>query len=80
MAAVRMIQASGKAVDCEADMSGKGTAKIALVNASDPPLLGAGNPLFYPAREMAPMVRCGKLERVTDRKGVTIGYLHYDPC
>ena len=80
MAAVRMVQASGNAVDCEADLSGKGQARIAAVSASDPPPPGAGNPLFYPAREMAPMVRCGRLERVTDRDGVTTGYLHYDPC
>jgi len=80
MVAVRMIQASDKAIDCEADMSGKGAARIAAVSASDPPLLGAGNPLFYPARDVAPMVRCGKLERVTGRNGVTTGYLHYDPC
>jgi uncharacterized membrane protein len=80
MAAVRMIQISDKVVDCEVDMSGKGAARIMAVNASDPPLLGAGNPLYYPAREMAPMVRCGKLERVVGRNGVTTGYLHYDPC
>jgi len=80
MAAVRMMQASGKAVDCEVDLSGKGQARIAVVSASDPPLPGAGNPLFYPAREMAPMVRCGRLERVTGSNGVTTGYLHYDPC
>ena len=77
---VRIVQTSDKAVDCEADKSGKGTAKIAAVNATDPPLAGAGNPLFYPARELPPMVRCGKLERVVDGKGVTKGYLHYDPC
>ena len=80
MAAVRVIQASDRAVDCEADLSGKGTAKIAAVSASDPPLGGAGNPRFYPAREIAPMVRCGKLERVMSGSGVVIGYLHYDPC
>lgn len=80
MATVRMIQISDKAVDCEADVSGKGAAKIVAVNPTDPPLPGAGNPLFYPAREMAPMVRCGRLERVTGRNGVTTGYLHYDPC
>jgi uncharacterized membrane protein len=77
---VRMIQVSGKAVDCEADASGKGAARIVAVNASDPPLPGAGNPLFYPARDVAPMVRCGRLERVIGRNGVTVGYLHYDPC
>ena len=80
MTAVRMIQASGRAVDCEVAASGKGAPKIVAVNAADPPLPGAGNPLFYPAREMAPMVRCGKLERVTGSNGVTTGYLHYDPC
>jgi hypothetical protein len=80
MTVVRMMQASGKAVDCEVEATGKGTAKIAAVNAADPPLPGAGNPLFYPARETAPMVRCGRLERVTGRNGTTVGYLHYDPC
>jgi uncharacterized membrane protein len=80
MATVRMIQLSGKAVDCEADVSGMGATKIAAVSAADPPLPGAGNPLFYPARDVAPMVRCGRLERVTGANGVTTGYLHYDPC
>jgi uncharacterized membrane protein len=80
MATVRMIQISDKAVDCEVDVAAKGAAKIVAVNPTDPPLPGAGNPLFYPAREMAPMVRCGRLERVTGRNGVTTGYLHYDPC
>ena len=80
MAAIRMIESEGKAIDCEAEISGKGTARIATANASDPLASGVGNPRFYPAREVAPMVRCGKLERVTDRNGVTRGYLHYDPC
>jgi uncharacterized membrane protein len=80
MAAVRMLQSSGKSIDCEVDVSGKGAPKLALVSASDPPLLGAGNPLFYPAREMAPMVRCGRLERVMGPNGAVIGYLHYEPC
>ena len=80
MVAVRMIQISDKAVDCEVDMAGKGVAKIAAVSALDPPLLGAGNPLYYPVREMAPMIRCGRLERIVGRNGVTTGYLHYDPC
>jgi hypothetical protein len=79
-ATVRMIQAADKAVDCEADLSGKGVAKIVAVAASDPPLAGAGNPRFYPVRDMAPMVRCGKLERVVGRNGTVSGYLHYDPC
>ncbi len=79
-AAVRMIQSTGKSVDCEAELSGKGTPKIGAVSATDPPLAGAGNPLFYPARATSPMVRCGKLERVNGRNGVLVGYLHYNPC
>ena len=80
MATVRILQISGRFVDCEADLNGKGAARIAAVNPADPPLAGAGNPLFYPAREMPPMVRCGRLERVNGRTGITLGYLHYDPC
>ncbi|MEO8345513.1 MAG: hypothetical protein ABI607_07450 [Betaproteobacteria bacterium] len=80
LATVRMMQATGKAIDCETELSGKGTLKLAAVNPADPPLAGAGNPLFYPARESSPMVRCGKLERVIGRNGVLLGYLHYDPC
>ena len=80
LATVRMIQVSGKAVDCETELSGKGTARIVAVSANDPPLPGAGNPLFYPLRESSPMVRCGKLERVVGRNGALQGYLHYDPC
>jgi hypothetical protein len=78
--AVRMVHPSGKAFDCEAEAQGKGTAKVAPVNAADPSLPGAGNPLYYPAREMAPMVRCGRLERILGKNGVATGYLHYDPC
>ena len=48
MAAVRVIQASDRAVDCEADLSGKGTAKVAAVNASDPPLRGRGKSAVLP--------------------------------
>jgi uncharacterized membrane protein len=80
MSTVRMVQASGKALDCETDASGRGAVRIAAVNTTDPPLLGAGNPLFYPARDLAPMVRCGKLERVMGPGGKVLGYLHYDPC
>jgi uncharacterized membrane protein len=76
----RIIENAGKAVDCEADGSGKGPARIEAVNAADPPLPGAGNPLFYPAREPPPLVSCGRLERVTNRSGATVGYLHYNPC
>ena len=37
---VRIIETSGKAVDCEADASGKGLARIEPAAATDPPRAG----------------------------------------
>lgn len=77
---VRVVQADGTSVDCVADLTGRGNPQIDPVNPAAPPLPNVGNPLFYPARDAPPMVACGRLERVLDRKGVLAGYLHYDPC
>jgi uncharacterized membrane protein len=77
---VRIVETSGSVVDCEADSTGKGSAKITPATASDAPAAGPGQPLFYPARDPPPMVSCGRLERVGGRSGATAGYLHYDPC
>ena len=77
---VRIVETSGRSVDCVADMTGRGTPRIDAVNPADPPLPGVGNPLFYPAREQPPLVACGKLERVLTARGALAGYLHYDPC
>ncbi|MFO1311148.1 MAG: hypothetical protein U1F41_03685 [Burkholderiales bacterium] len=70
---VRIVEANGM-VDCTVDASGRGTPSIAAADAS--PVAG---PRYYPAREQAPIVACGRLERVQVR-GSTAGYLHYDPC
>jgi hypothetical protein len=80
VAGVRIVQASGAAVDCVADATGRGTPAITPVDPAKPPLPGAGNPLLYPAREPAPIVACGRLERAQGARGALIGYLHYDPC
>ena len=77
---VRMVETSGGAVDCVADLAGRGTPKIDPVGAADAPPPGAGNPLFYPPRDPPPIVNCGKLERVVTKSGAVAGYLHYDPC
>jgi uncharacterized membrane protein len=77
---VRMVRNDGSSVDCVVDLTGRGNPQIDPVNPAAPPLPNVGNPLFYPAREAPPMVACGRLERVLDRKGVLAGYLHYDPC
>lgn len=79
-ALVRMVETSGRAVDCVAAMTGRGTPRIDPLGPGDPPLPGAGNPLFYPAREQPPIVACGRLERVQGARGTLAGYLHYDPC
>jgi len=80
MGLVRVVQTDGKSVDCVADLTGRGKIQIDPVNPADPPLPNVGNPLYYPARDMPPMVACGRLERVLDKRGTLAGYLHYDPC
>jgi hypothetical protein len=73
MVRVRLNETNG-AVDCTVDANGRGAPTIA------PAAAGAANgPLFYPAREPAPIVSCGRLERVQLRNNVA-GYLHYEPC
>jgi len=80
MGLVRVVRTDGKSVDCVADLTGRGKIQIDPVNPADPPLPNVGNPLYYPARDVPPLVACGRLERVLDRKGALAGYLHYDPC
>jgi len=80
MGLVRVVRTDGKSVDCVADLTGRGKIQFNPVNPADPPLPNVGHPLYYPARDAPPMVACGRLERVLDRKGALAGYLHYDPC
>lgn len=79
-ATVRIVENDGQALDCTAELTGRGVPTITRVAATAPALPGAGNPLFYPAREQPPMVSCGKLERVLGKNNAASGYLHYDPC
>jgi hypothetical protein len=46
-----------------------------------PPLPGANLPVWYPPRE-APIVACGRLERIAGPgpRARTEGWLHYDRC
>lgn len=80
MGGVRIVETGGNAVDCVAELTGRGTPTLTAVNAADRPLPNAGNPLFFPAREPAPIVACGRLERALNSRGALFGYLHYDPC
>lgn len=79
-ATVRIVDIDGQALDCTANLTGRGVPAIVRVAAGAPPLPGAGNPRFLPAREQPPMVSCGKLERVVGKNNAVLGYLHYDPC
>ncbi len=73
---VRLREADGKDVDCIVDASGRGTPTLAPASAE--PV--AAGPWWYPAREPAPVVACGKLERAQNARGAAAGYLQYDPC
>ncbi len=73
---VRMRDNEGKTVECTVDAAGRGTPTITAAEA----VPGATGPWWYPAREPAPIVACGRLERAQNARGALIGYLQYDPC
>ncbi len=74
---VRLQETGGNLVDCTVDASGRNTPVMAPAGADAPP---AGSPWWYPAREPAPIVACGRIERVQNARGGAAGYLQYDPC
>jgi hypothetical protein len=78
-AGVRLMDREGVAYDCVADL---GLRKVQWVErvAGEGTLPGVGNPVFWPARETSPAIRCGRAERVLDRQGRTAGFLNYDAC
>ncbi|MDX2169056.1 MAG: hypothetical protein SF182_18455, partial [Deltaproteobacteria bacterium] len=42
---------------------------------------GAAAPVLLVARDPAPVLRCGRVERVLDARGALLGYLYYrDGC
>lgn len=74
---VRLQETGGDLIDCTVDASGRNAPVMNAAGADAPP---AGSPWWYPAREPAPIVACGRLERVQNARGAAAGYLQYDPC
>lgn len=73
---VRVRETDGKNVECIVDASGRGSSTIAPVGAEAP----SAGPWWYPARDPAPIVACGRIERVNNARGAAAGYLQYNPC
>jgi uncharacterized membrane protein len=80
LVAVRMVANDGKAWNCTVDTASKARPQTASISVTEPPLSGAGAPVFYPARDAPPLVTCGRLERIAGPRGRTEGWLHYDRC
>lgn len=79
-ALVRVVGLDGATTDCIADLGTARVRELTPVVFSDPPLPGAGFPTFFPAREQAPVLACGKVERVVLPDGALAGYLQYGSC
>jgi len=79
-AGVRVLATNGKVSDCVVDLGTSRIDSVESVAAGAAPLPGQGNPVFLPARESPPQVRCGRIERAVGKGGRTDGYLVYDPC
>jgi uncharacterized membrane protein len=77
-ASVLLRSTDGSLQTCTVDLA---TRKIESMQplASEVPA-GSDRPRWLPAREQAPLVTCGQLERAVDERGQLIGYLHYEPC
>lgn len=73
---VLLREIDGKSVECVVETSGRGPATLAPADAQAP----ATGPWWYPARDPAPIVACGRIERVQNARGAAAGYLHYNPC
>jgi uncharacterized membrane protein len=79
--AVRLLSADGKAWTCTVGPNARARPTVVPVAAGDAPLAGANQPVYYPPRE-APIVACGRLERIAGpgARARTEGWLHYDRC
>ncbi|CAG1004720.1 hypothetical protein BURK1_03138 [Burkholderiales bacterium] len=82
LVAVRMVAQDGAAWNCTVDPGSKARPQIVAAAPGEPPPSGANAPVFYPAREAAPIVSCGRLERIAGpgARARTEGWLHYDRC
>lgn len=78
---VRLAATDGKAWNCTVESNARMRPRIAAVADGEPPLAGANTPVWYPPRE-APIVACGRLERIAGpgSRARTEGWLHYDRC
>ena len=72
--AVRVRTFDGDRFDCQVRQDG---SVIEEISPSHGPRPGEGKPSFLPAREMAPILSEGRLERVVDDRGALHGWLHY---
>ena len=79
--AVRMVAMDGRALACTAAANGRGKPQVTPVAAGEPAPAGANAPVYYPPRE-APIVACGRLERLAGPapRARTEGWLHYERC
>ncbi len=73
---VRVREVDGKGTECIVDASGRGTPTLVPADAEAP----SAGPWWYPARDPAPIVACGRIERVHKARGAAAGYLQYNPC
>ena len=79
--AVRMTAADGRALACTVAANARGKPQVAPLAAGEALPAGANAPVYYPARE-APIVACGRLERIAapGPRARTEGWLHYERC
>ena len=74
LTAVRVQAIDGGRFDCRAPPDGGPIESVSPAQDLRP---GEGKPRFLPARESAPVLAEGRLERVVDPRGALQGWLHY---
>lgn len=79
-ATVRLRDAGAARFDCLLDPGTGNIEAVAEVAAGDA-APGEGQPVYLPARDAAPVLHCGRVERVLGPEGQLRGYLHHgDGC
>lgn len=79
-ATVRLRDAGAARFDCRLDLGSGNIEAVAEVAAGDV-APGEGRPVYLPARDAAPVLHCGRVERVLGPGGQLRGYLHHgDGC
>ncbi|KAA2285044.1 hypothetical protein [Arenimonas fontis] len=75
-AGVRLRDSGQDRFDCVVD-TGTGAIDAIRLVAADDRLAGEGRPEWLPARDGAPVLHCGRVERALDREGKLTGWLYY---